>query len=699
MAQEYEISLPRELPPEENWRLICDFARERLVARGRICDVNLHLAEAADGLAQPHAHVLMPTREVGPKGFGAKHADVSWKNYVPGQAQGPKLADLRAEWCDFARARATELGVELGPGWDERSYEAQGLGIEGQPKRGAAADRMEEQGTATERAAEVLAAQRRNGERLLADPGLALKALTARQSTFTEHDLARWIHRHSDDAQFEAIYLAAKAKAVVVGRDDARQERFSTAEMVALEERMVATAWTMAERQAHPVRGAIVDRTMRAAARLSDEQETAARAIIAGGDLTCLVGLAGSGKSTMLAEVRRALEAQGYAVRGAALSGIAAENLAGSGIEARTLASWERGWSKSYDLLSERDVLVLDEAGMVGSHQLASMLERAREAGAKVVLVGDAEQLQAIEAGGAFRAIADRFGAAELTEVRRHKVDWQRAATRELATGRTGAALERYAAGGAVRAAETAEAARAALVARWTALGDTAPEQSRLLLAHTRADVRALNDLARAGERAAGRVAAYERIYDTTAGDRAFSAGDRLLFLRNERALGVKNGSMGTVEAAEDGRLAVRLDGGKTVAFDPADYPDIDHAYAVTVHKSQGKTVDRAFVLATGGFDRHLAYVALSRHREGVELAYSRDEFKNGAALQAALGRRRVKDTTVDYLAEPAPPLVPERPARAANKNWSDRYAELLAREREQREMAEQARRTPTLRP
>ncbi len=65
--------------------------------------------------------------------------------------------------------------------------------------------------------------------------------------------------------------------------------------------------------------------------------------------------------------------------------------------------------------------------------------------------MGDPEQLQAIEAGAAFRALAERHGAAEITEVRRQREDWQRDATRELATGRTGAALERYEAAGMVQ--------------------------------------------------------------------------------------------------------------------------------------------------------------------------------------------------------------------------------------------------------
>src|SRR3954465_10669168 len=103
----------------------------------------------------------------------------------------------------------------------------------------------------------------------------------------------------------------------------------------------------------------------------------------------------GEGKSTMLGAARETWEAQGYTVRGAALSGIAAESLeGGSGISSRTLASLEHAWGQGRDTLTSRDVLVIDEAGLVGSRQMERVLSLAAEAGAKVVLVGDPEQLQ-----------------------------------------------------------------------------------------------------------------------------------------------------------------------------------------------------------------------------------------------------------------------------------------------------------------
>jgi hypothetical protein len=166
-----------------------------------------------------------------------------------------------------------------------------------------------------------------------------------------------------------------------------------------------------------------------------DQQRDALAHITGKNDLAIVVGYAGTGKSTMLGVARDEWERAGYQVRGAALSGIAAEGLeGGSGIQSRTIASMEYQWGQGRELPGPRDVLVIDEAGMIGTRQMERVLSEAERAGAKVVLVGDAEQLQAIEAGAAFRALAERHGAAEINEVRRQHEDWQRDATRALAT-------------------------------------------------------------------------------------------------------------------------------------------------------------------------------------------------------------------------------------------------------------------------
>jgi hypothetical protein len=121
------------------------------------------------------------------------------------------------------------------------------------------------------------------------------------------------------------------------------------------------------------------------------------------------------------------------------------------------------------------------------------------------------------------------------------------------------------------------------------------------------------------------------------------------MFLQNERGLGVKNGTLGTIEQVSARSMTVQTGDGRSVQFDLKDYNKIDHGYAATIHKAQGMTVDHAHVLATPGMDAHSSYVALSRHRDGVELHYGRDDFAGQDRLARTLSRDRVKDMASDY--------------------------------------------------
>ena len=667
LAREMEFSIPRELSQPEAIRLARDFVAEQFVSRGMVADVNVHWATAGDGKAQPHAHVMLTMRGIEGDGFGPKAREWNSRELYEG---------VRERWAALANERLAEQGHDVRI--DHRSYAEQGIPLEPQHKIGPAGARRAERGEDAERAAEHDAIARRNGELIAADPSVALDALTRQHSTFTKQDLARFVNRHTDGAeQFTDVMARVEAcpELVRLGVDGRGRDRFSTREMLAAEQRMEAAGAALSQSGAHRVDVVGIDDAVRRAEagglQLGAEQRAAVAHVTAGRDLALVVGYAGTGKSAMLGVARGAWEAAGYRVRGAALSGIAAEGLeGGSGIESRTLASLEWGWKEGRDELTARDVLVVDEAGMVGSRQMERVLTAVREAGAKVVLVGDPEQLQAIEAGAAFRALSERHGAAEIIEVRRQREGWQRDATRELATARTGAALGRYERAGMVQGHGTHEEARAALVEGWAAERQAAPEQSRVILAYTRADVAELNGLARDRLRAAGELGADQAV-QTERGARAMASGDRLMFLRNERGLGagpggrggvaVKNGTLGTVLAVDSKgeRLTVRLDGagagqeGKdaapVVTFYVRDYGHLDHGYATTIHKAQGVTVDRAHVLASEHMDRHAAYVALTRHRDGVALHYGRDEFADGRQLARALGRKRAKDTTLDY--------------------------------------------------
>ena len=645
LAREVEFAIPREMTREQGIALAREFVAREFVDRGMVADLNVHWDIGADGEAKPHAHVMLSLRQIDGDGFGGKVRE--WNSTA-------LLQHWRGAWAEHVNSRCAALGIDARI--DHRSYAEQGIALEPQHKIGAAGARREAKGEDAERADEHRVIARSNGAQILADPDVGLAALARQQATFTHRDLGKFAHRHSDGhEQFERVVSAMRhhGSLVALGCDGRGDERFTTRAMLSSEQRLVRNAAQLAASSAHRVsRGDMVTALAVEAARgvrLSAEQRGAFDHVLRPTGLALVTGYAGTGKSTMLGAAREAWELGGSRVLGAALSGIAAENLqGGSGIATRTLASFEYSWARGADTLTARDILVVDEAGMIGTRQMERLSAEVLRAGAKLVLVGDVQQLQAIEAGAAFRLLAERHGAAEIGEVRRQQQTWMRDATRAMATGDMAAALKSYSDAGAVHAAETRDAARAALIDRWDAERRADPAASRIILTHMKTEVKMLNDSAR--ERLATQGALGHSItVQTERGPLEFAAEDRILFLCNEKSLGVKNGTLGTVEWTSAERLAVRLDNGERVDVDLKLYAHVDHGYAATIHKSQGMTVDHSHVLATPGLDAHGAYVALSRHRDGTAVHYGRDDFADEAKLARTLGRERPKDMALDY--------------------------------------------------
>jgi Ti-type conjugative transfer relaxase TraA len=681
VAREIEVALPHELTAEQRLALTREFSQS-LADRYKVAvDFAIHSPHGHTDIRNHHAHIMLTTRKVEAVGLDARFglgakSELELENGKLVALGLPttheQLRDIRMAWEQRSNAHLARAGLDFRI--DHRSHQERGLEIEPTEHMGVHATQMERQGKPVSRVRIDEAAARRNAALIREKPEQVLTLITNEKSVFDRQDVARALHRYIGEAEpFQNALAQVMASPALVQlqaeqRDEAgrvmESARYSTREMITIERDMAISTDRMEARRDYAVAGrhvaAAIDRQDVAIRRaggegLGEEQRLAIEHVTGPERIAAVVGLAGAGKSTMLMSAREAWQAQGYRVQGAALAGKAAEGLEeSSGIPSRTLASWERGWERGFDKLGPRDVFVIDEAGMVGSKQLSRFVTEADLAGAKIVLVGDPEQLQPIGAGAAFRAVAERVGMVELEGIRRQREDWQRAASIAFGRHRTEEGLAAYAARDAIRFEGDGELARGAIVRDVMADRDARPEGSRLVLAHRRADVAALNDAIRDVRQARGELAG-ELVYQTSEGARAFAQGDRLLFRENNRELGVKNGMLGTVALAEEGRLSIRLDSakgpglGRTVEVSMADYAAVDHGYATTIHKAQGATVDRAYVLASKSMDRHLTYVSMTRHRDGVALYAGRDEFSDMESLSARLSRAQLKETTLDY--------------------------------------------------
>mgnify|MGYP001795570829 CR=1 FL=1 len=465
---------------------------------------------------------------------------------------------------------------------------------------------------------------------LLRDPARILAHVSKTKARFTRADVLRELVKRIDDpiALRDSADRAMRSPELI-RLSDGPDADYTTQDFRCHEERLRHSVQRMTDANGFGVARSHIETAMRSQNRqmhrafgghLSAEQCAALEHILSDRQMASVVGLAGAGKSTMLATAMDAWTRQGITVHGAALAGKAADGLEeASGIASRTLASLEVSWENGYAPIAKGDVLVVDEAGMIGTRQLARIAARIEEIGAKLVLVGDPDQLQPIEAGTPFRSIVTDHGAARLTEIHRQRADWQKQASRILAEGNLAEALAAYSDRNAVIRGQDAIDA---LVETYVMdVESNGWETSRLAFARRRRDVHALNQAIRTTLRS-GKEPEIETLFATETGPRAFGAGDRIVFGRNDRELGVKNGMLGTVERIDGSKITVQLDGDRErcLTFDASQYRHFDHGYAVTIHKSQGATVDHGYVLASRSMDRHLAYVAMTRHRDDLRV-------------------------------------------------------------------------------
>lgn len=540
--------------------------------------------------------------------------------------------------------------------------------------------------------------------------GKAVATLSDKQGSFTEAELLR---RVAAAVEHEGIRGEIVTNRVRSHLRDKLEEvhhrpdypRYALKELVDTEKRLLEAAERSRANSAHVVSEKHAGQAAKAR-KLSPEQEAAFRHITTdAGSIRLVEGMAGTGKTYMLGAAREAWEREGFRVIGASLAARAARELEdGSGIKSDTLAKtlwlldrpfadqvkhhakqlWntakldigldlrgftEKGKRKVRKAFAEhtpefqkltldsKTIIVLDEAGMVGTKDFERLVQHVAHAGAKLVAMGDSRQLQPIDAGAPFRFLSEKLGSAKLTDVIRQHEPWMVDAVHQFADGDARGALTQYALAGKLSVEATRSGAILKLVRDWNE-GRTEDLAKTLILAGTRADTKELNTLAQESRRLQGELGKRS----ITIGGELYFEGDRVVFTKNSRSLGVHNGDFGVVEnirgllSSPFTPLTIRLDRddehGRAlrVTLTPAAYADLQLGYAVTTHKAQGATVHRTFVLAGGWMqDRELSYVQMSRHRQDCRVFVSEAEAgEDLSTLSRSMSQHRQKNMVLD---------------------------------------------------
>jgi conjugative relaxase-like TrwC/TraI family protein len=458
------------------------------------------------------------------------------------------------------------------------------------------------------------------------------RQVTAHASHFDRRDavqaVAELLPNGAPAPEVESVTDAFLASdSIVTVAETPKATRYTTQRIWELERKALENAQQMATEPRGVAGELIAERVIQARPTLKADQREMVRRLLAGREgIVVVIGEAGTGKSFATVAAAEGWAQAGYALRVAAPTWRAANVLKGEGLEATTVAGLLRDLDRGEIILSSRSILLVDEAGMVGSEDMANLIGHADAAEAKLVLIGDPQQLGAIEAGGLFAAIADCTNPVVLDEVIRHNHELDRDAAKRIREGEGREALSLYRSAERVTVAPDAETRRQAMVEDWW--HSYGQGEEALMVAKRNAEVERLNATARELMRSEGRLGERE----IEVGEACFAAGDQVITRVNDRANDIYNRERWQVAEVDPARGRIVLDGidqARTVEVGPdylaqttlgGDVPALQHAYAVTTYCAQGTTVDSAYVMADPSMDKQEFYVATSRSREETYL-------------------------------------------------------------------------------
>lgn len=636
VCKDIVLALPKELDLIQQIELTKRFAQTHFVENGLPADIAIH--DHGDG--NPHAHILITTRRLENNRFSkykARDLNPVFANkfIVEKEYWGEQWRDFQNE---FFNDHQLDLSVDFNHVINEKHT--------GQLRDDTNSYLHEEN--------QLIKAVRI--ELALLNPEALINQISLTHSVFTRRDIERLVFKTFDKIDNAAHYLHVVAEIlenkniVKLGANDRGNEAYTTRQHYIQEGKLLHDVEQLHSRKNHVVSQSLDGLITQYS--LNEEQADAVHFIANGEDISVLIGRPGVGKSYLLKPLKEHYESNGGVVLGASLSGKVAKALqADTGITSSTIASLTYRLSTQKLTFTKDHVLIIDEAGMVDFANMAYLLEAVNKAGAKIILVGDPDQLKPIHKGEIFRGIAARTGYIELDNIKRQRDEGDRGASLALARGQIDVAIQHYSTKGAIKFSDGHDEAATALVDAWQKDLNAESIKKHMMLAFSRAAVATLNAKGREAMQAKGLVQhdGFEYFSENGAREVMLSEGERILLRQNDKGLGVRNGDLATITAINATAFTALLDSGEQITI-PKTYQFIEHGYALTVHKSQGMTVDNASILIDSTYwDRHLAFVAMTRHREKLNIYANTTIHLDLESLTRTLSRTSTKDNVIDW--------------------------------------------------
>lgn len=640
--KELEISLPRELSEEQRLELVRSFVKDTL-GDNFTYSFAIHTPIASDGEQNPHVHLMFCERKLDGierteeqffKRYNAKNPELGGAGKDRYFTSRTFVVDTRLEWANHVNDFCEKLGIDARI--DHRSFKEQGVELSSQNFR---AEYVSNHKYLINE--DIKKVRQRNGEIIIERPSEAIRALTSNQSYFTFRELERFLMGHTDGEEqylkaYESVLLSPEM-AMLRGKD---QIVLSSNELVGIEESISTFIYNANEQSRIEKPFNLVEKLPLNSVRVAEtrtfnpEQEKAFYTLTSTDRISLLNGSAGTGKSYVLSAVSEAYKDSDYKVYGIALQAITAKAISKDcDVPSSTIASFLSKYESGNLEINNKTVLILDEAGMVGSRDMQKLLMIVEKHDAQIKLVGDSYQLNAVSAGAAFAHIQkhlDSKNIASLEDIQRQKYADEAPkmleASKLLSKHEVGKAIDIYKSINMVNEYESHDLAMAKTIKSW---GEDSTE-SKLILAHSNSDVNELNLMARSLLIKQGKLSKEHVVVQNYQGDIKLAIGEKIVFKQNNSYMKVSNGEVGKVIGFEKDQhnnvksMMVESDSDKRVIkVDLDEYKQFKYGYANTIHSSQGMTVDSAYILASENMNANLTYVALTRHKKNLQVNYS----------------------------------------------------------------------------
>jgi Ti-type conjugative transfer relaxase TraA len=657
LALEIVIALPddRIVTLDDRKELALSFAHAHFVSKGLAVQLDIHppenmllLRNGEEGAGDHnwHAHLTVTTRRFRADGKGFERLKA--RDLMPDVCKGRVVAgeNWGKVWAShqnaYFKSRGIDLKVDL-PGVVSQDH----LGPV--RMRGRAIALIERNETAKEL-----------NSLESTDPVQVLNHVLSRQSTFSRQDIDRYAEKHIPGeyrASFQTEFWQQTGLVPLLDTEKGEATGlFSTSTVMEEERACLRLSDHLNAKPASLPKNLSKGTDPRSG--LTEEQAKAFDKIISGSSLAIVEGHAGTGKSYLLNALKDTYEASRRTVRAMGPDTATVKALSHSGLDkAETIHRFLfRLKNGRVNIRKGKEVWMVDESGKLDNQAFREILRQANRCGAQLILSGCSSQLPPVGRGDMFRCLSSRFGASYLEDIQRQEREGQREMARELAKGAIGKALDRLVDHKGLHWTNGRSHAIESLAEKWAADRTLYPGHSSLIIAKTNKDVQYLNQLVREYRKRQGEISSEEYECETLMGKIVLSRGDSIEFRKKCESLGVENGLMGVVDEVSQNRLSVKIignSGSRTVSFDPKSYGSYQLGYAVTSFRSQGRTVDRAYVLHDRSMTQPMFYVGLTRHVKEAHLFVSKQNARGVADLKNQLSQKVERLTTLDFTSEP----------------------------------------------